>query len=48
MFASMDVLAGEGIYEEIFEFKETEPLSPKFEELDYGDMNYIMNSGSIL
>jgi len=48
MFASMDILSGEALYEKIFVFKETPPLSTKFEELDYGDMNYVMNSGSIL
>ena len=44
----MDVLSGEEIYKKIFKFWPTEPLSAKFEELDYGDLNYVMNSGSIL
>ena len=44
----MDLLSGEELYEKLFTFKETSPLTAKFEELDYGNMNYVQNSGSIL
>ena len=48
VFASMDILSGESLYEQIFEFKETDPLNERFEAIDIGDKNFIMNSGSFL
>jgi hypothetical protein len=47
-FAGMDLLQGEKIYETIFKFKETLPPSPTFEQYDIQDMNFFMNSGSML
>mmetsp|Transcript_17852 Transcript_17852/g.27621 ORF Transcript_17852/g.27621 Transcript_17852/m.27621 type:complete len:315 (-) Transcript_17852:321-1265(-) len=46
LFANMDLLSGEKLYEVILSFRSTPPLSPKFEELDYEDLTFIMNSGS--
>jgi amino acid transporter len=46
--AGLDVLQGATIYEAIFEFKETEPFNEVFEQYDFEDMNFFMNSGSML
>ena len=46
VFASMDIFSGESLYEQIFEFKETEPLNVNFELLDIDSKIFIMNSGS--
>jgi len=42
----MDILDGQGYYEEWFEFRETDPHSEMFELMDIGDKNFVMNSGS--
>ena len=47
-FAGMDVLQGATIYEATFQFKETSPPSPTFEQYEIGDLNFFMNSGSML
>ena len=47
-FAGMDVFQGEAIYEANFKFKETSPPSPTFDQYDIGDLNFFMNSGSML
>eukprot|EP00356_Strombidium_inclinatum_P000932 CAMPEP_0170510854 /NCGR_PEP_ID=MMETSP0208-20121228/65987_1 /TAXON_ID=197538 /ORGANISM="Strombidium inclinatum, Strain S3" /LENGTH=217 /DNA_ID=CAMNT_0010794345 /DNA_START=2269 /DNA_END=2922 /DNA_ORIENTATION=- len=46
LFASMDILSGEELYEQIFSFRRTPPLSAKFEEMDFRSLTFIMNSGS--
>jgi hypothetical protein len=46
LFANMDVMSGEKLYEIIFNFKETDPFNEKFETMDIGSKNLIMNSGS--
>ena len=47
-FAGMDVLQGATIYEAVFIFKETSPPSPTFEQYEIEDLNFFMNSGSML
>ena len=37
---------GEAIYQEIFIFQETRPLSQNFEMFDYESKNFMTNSGS--
>ena len=44
-FASMDVFSSEDMYEEIFKFKDTDPVSQKFDFNGIGDKNAINNSG---
>lgn len=46
MFASLDIFSGEKLYELMFEFREDEPLNEKFDQLDMGGKNFLMNSGS--
>jgi amino acid transporter len=46
--AGLDIFQGANIYEILFEFKETEPLNEVFEQYEIGDMNFFMNSGSLL
>lgn len=46
--AELDFLHGTAIYEAIFEFKETEAYSPTFEQYEIGDMNFFMNTGSMM
>jgi hypothetical protein len=46
MFSSLDIFSGEKLYELIFEFREDEPLNEKFDQLDMGGKNFLMNSGS--
>jgi hypothetical protein len=46
MFAQMDVMDGAGIFENLFVFKDTDPLNPNFELFGMGDKNFMMNSGS--
>ena len=46
--AELDFLHGTTIYEAIFEFKETEAYSPTFEQYEIGDMNFFMNTGSMM
>jgi hypothetical protein len=48
VFAAMDVLSGETLYEMVFNFRETPPLTPKFELFKMSDKNFYMNSGSYL
>jgi hypothetical protein len=47
-FSQMDVLKGDTLFEVLFTFKETDPLNEKFDLFGNGDLNFIMNSGSIL
>ena len=42
----MDILDGQNMYGDIFDFKHTEPLNEYYELLDLGDKNFMMNSGS--
>ena len=42
----MDIFDGEGIYEEIFTFKETEAIGEKWAFFKFEDSNFMMNSGS--
>mmetsp|Transcript_30184 Transcript_30184/g.46159 ORF Transcript_30184/g.46159 Transcript_30184/m.46159 type:complete len:85 (-) Transcript_30184:3443-3697(-) len=44
----MDLFQGPKIYEKYFNFKETEPLTLTFEQFEIGDLNFFMNSGSLL
>ena len=46
IFAQMDVLDGQGLYEILFEFKDTKPLSQNFELFGLGDKNFMLNTGS--
>ena len=43
----MDLLQGPRIYESLFDFKETESLNLTFEQFEYGNLNFLMNSGSM-
>ena len=42
----MDIFDGEGLYEKIFEFKETSAIGEKWAFFKFEDSNFIMNSGS--
>ena len=44
----MDLWKAEDLYEIIFIFKETAPLTDKFDQFGVGDKNLIMNSSSVL
>jgi hypothetical protein len=44
--AQMDVLDGAGLYQEVFEFKQTAYLTPNYELFGISNKNFIMNSGS--
>ena len=46
VFASMDIFNGEGYYEELFSFKETDAVGEKWGFFGIGDSNFINNSGS--
>jgi hypothetical protein len=46
MFAAMDIFDGSGLYEKLFQFKQTSPLNDNYELAQIGDKNFIMNSGS--
>jgi hypothetical protein len=46
--AEMDFLQGALIYEKIFVLKETDAFSPTFEQYEMSNMNFMMNSGSLL
>lgn len=46
MFAKQDMFDGQELYGEWFVFFETTALNDMFEILDFGDKNFIMNSGS--
>jgi hypothetical protein len=46
MFAAMDIFDGEGLYEKLFQFKQTGPLNDTYELADIGEKNFVMNSGS--
>lgn len=48
MFAQIDIFSGETFYPIIFEFKETEPFTGKFDQFGFGTKNFFMNSGSAL
>ena len=47
LIASMDIFQTEKIYEEIFDFKHTEPVTPKFDFSGINDKNFTNNSGSL-
>jgi hypothetical protein len=44
--AQIDVLDGAALYKKTFDFKQTECLTPNYEQFGIGDKNFIMNSGS--
>lgn len=46
--SELDFLQGALIYEKLFTFKPTPPYSPTFEQYEMGDMNFFMNSGSMM
>ena len=46
VFSNMDIFNGEGYYEEIFSFKETEAIGEKWGFFGMGDSNFVNNSGS--
>ena len=46
VFAGMDIFDGQGLFEKIFEFKETEAIGEKWAFFDIDNSNFIMNSGS--
>ena len=46
--AQIDVFDGQGIYEKIFNFTNSEPLNPHFDDFGIGDMNFLPNSGSLI
>lgn len=46
--AELDFLQGTTIYEAAFRFKETQAYSPTFEQYEIGDMNFFMNTGSLM
>lgn len=48
MVSQMDVLDMEEYYDRYLEFKHTEPLTEKFGFFEFGDMNFVNNSGSFL
>lgn len=43
----LDLLQGPYWYELAFTFRETSPFNENFEVFDVGDMNFLMNSGSL-
>ena len=45
-FAAVDVLKGEQLYETIFVFTPTPPLTPRFDQFKMSDRNFLKNSGS--
>ena len=46
--AGFDILSGDHIHEALLTFKETPPFSDGFDALGIPDMNYIMNSASLM
>ena len=48
LFAQMDIFSGEDFFEKHFIFKETTPISTRFEEFGIENKNFILNSGSYL
>ena len=48
LFAQMDILKCEDLYEEYLIFKETPPLTPQFGMYDIDSMNFFLNSGSFV
>mgnify|MGYP000898488443 CR=1 FL=1 len=46
VFANMDIFNGEGYYEELFVFKETNAVGEKWAFFGMDNSNFIMNSGS--
>ena len=48
IFAQMDIINGEGMYEEYMTFKETPPINAKFEMYGLENMTFFLNSGSYL
>ena len=44
----MDVFSGEEVFNALFSFRETDPLTPKFDQFKMGDLNFFNNSGSLL
>ena len=48
LFSSLDMLDGASWYEENMNMRPTRPFSEKFDLFGTGDMNFLMNSGSIM
>jgi hypothetical protein len=46
--ANIDMLDGESVYEKLFTFKETTPISVHFKNADISNKNFFLNSGSFL
>jgi hypothetical protein len=46
--SSLDVMYGEQITEYLFNFRETEPFAPHFNEFGVENMTYLLNSSSII
>jgi hypothetical protein len=46
--AALDLLHGEAIHEELLTFKDTGAHSNSFDAFGISQMNYVLNSGSLL
>lgn len=46
LFASLDIFDGQSYYLQWFYFNPTDPLNQNWDEMDIGDMNFVLNSGS--
>jgi hypothetical protein len=42
----MDIFDGQGLFAKWFTFRETDPHNSMYDLLDYGDKNFLLNSGS--
>lgn len=47
-FSSIEVIDSTKVYEFIFEFKETEPFNFTFDQYEIEDLNFFMNTGSLM
>jgi hypothetical protein len=46
--AELDFLQGTTIYAAVFRFKDTQAFSATFEQYEMGDLNFFMNTGSLM
>jgi len=46
--SEIDIFKGPNLYDRLFSFKETPPYSMVFLQYEFGDMNFFMNTGSLL
>ena len=46
-FLTFDIIPTDYIYSIMFAFKNVEPYSEHLDEMGYGSVNFIMNSGSL-